>query len=180
MRGSTTRRNQYIRAFNAYATAYNDFAIKTKEKAIDPKGVDPAFARWVHLESIVLEAAGKSYKELASAVAQDKMANGAFAQYKVERFKHILEALGSMYDEFRLNLAGIYERDFPTAEQAAAEEASAVAKNGKNGAAAVKHPLHKRPNAEDETGYRIWTTASETFQVEAKYMGCRTTAKRCG
>ena len=156
LRGVNTRRDQFINAYNAYATAYADFAMKTGERAIDPKGVDPGFAKWLRLESIVLDGAAKAYKQLASAVAQDKTRSGAFAKVNVERFKGILEMLSGKYDKFRLNLSMMYDRDFPTAEQVAAEEAEPAGEKG-NGAAGAPAPPRRHTNAADGTGYRLWT-----------------------
>ena len=168
MRGSNTRLKRYVSAFKAYATAYGDFAMKTKDKAIDPKGIDPYLAKWIENESFVLEKTAKSYKELATSVAVDKMENGAFAHWKVTVLKMLLDSLHSDYDRIRLVLGIVYARDFPTPEQSAAEEEKILA--SKPGATPGRK-LPKHANPDDEIGYRVWTTADGKFSVEAKYLG---------
>ena len=46
-RGSASRQKQYLNALKAYERAYSDFALKTTEKAIDPKDVDTYLAKWI-------------------------------------------------------------------------------------------------------------------------------------
>ena len=97
------------------------------------------------------------------------MAAGAFAQCKVGFFKQVLDILHSEYDRLRLVLGLVYDKEFPTAEESAEEEARSLGKMRRRprerrmGRQIRRTRGHKHANQDDETGFRTWTTADGKY-----------------
>ena len=122
MRGRIVRVKKLQSVMKSYGNACCDFA--TKIKQIDLKQVHHQLANWLLTEAVVLDHAGKSYKEIASSISMDNppAENDAEAKAKVEGFQDILEQLHDRYDRLRVKLGEMYETEFPTVEQTAEED----------------------------------------------------------
>jgi S1-C subfamily serine protease len=127
---SQDRNEQLSAAYKQFADAYSGFARKIS--AIDLESVNRRFCSWVLRVSVLLDQAGRSYKELATSILADGTIAEQYPGAKVATDKEMIEQLQSHYSELRKKFGEMYETEFPTVEQTA-EEDQRISKEPKKG-----------------------------------------------
>ena len=125
VRANQDRTEQLAAAYTLFADAYSGLA--TKLGAINLRSVhhkltvNHELTDWLLTEAIVLDRAGKSYRELASWTWANGTDAERYAEAKVSAYKDILKQLQRRHADLRGKLSKMFAIEFPTVEQTARE-----------------------------------------------------------